>query len=144
MKNGFLTDFKNFAMRGNAIDLAVGVIVGGAFGKIVSSIVSDILMPVLGKILGGFNFSDLKVILTPEVKDAAGAVVTPEVALGYGIFIQNTIDFIIIAFSIFIFIRLAQRIIPKKEEAPAAPPAPSKEELLLTDIRDLLKKQSEK
>ena len=140
-KSSFLQDFKAFAMRGNVIDMAVGVIIGGAFGKIVSSIVADVIMPPIGLLVGGVNFTDLKLQLKPaEVVEKAA------VTLNYGNFLQATFDFIIIAFSIFLFIRLLAKLNRKKEEvpAPAAPPAPSKEEVLLTEIRDLLKEQTDK
>lgn len=143
-KSSFLQDFKAFAMRGNVIDMAVGVIIGGAFGKIVSSIVADVIMPPIGLLVGGVNFTDLKLQLKPaEVVDG---VEKAAVTLNYGNFLQATFDFIIIAFSIFLFIRLLAKLNRKKEEvpAPAAPPAPSKEEVLLTEIRDLLKEQAGK
>ena len=138
-KSSFLQDFKAFAMRGNVIDMAVGVIIGGAFGKIVSSIVADVIMPPIGLLVGGVNFTDLKLQVVDGVEKAA-------VTLNYGNFLQATFDFIIIAFSIFLFIRLLAKLNRKKEEvpAPAAPPAPSKEEVLLTEIRDLLKEQAGK
>lgn len=141
-KSKFLQDFKAFAMRGNVIDMAVGVIIGGAFGKIISSVVADVIMPPLGLLVGGVNFTDLKLELKPaemvdgEMQDA--------VTLNYGNFLQTAFDFIIIALSIFLFVKLIGKLMRKKEEEPAAPPAPSKEEQLLTEIRDLLKKQSEK
>lgn len=141
-KSEFLQDFKAFAMRGNVIDMAVGVIIGGAFGKIISSVVADVIMPPLGLLVGGVNFTDLKLELKPaemvdgEMQDA--------VTLNYGNFLQTAFDFIIIALSIFLFVKLIGKLMRKKEEEPAAPPAPSKEEQLLTEIRDLLKKQSEK
>ena len=139
-KSSFLQDFKAFAMRGNVIDMAVGVIIGGAFGKIVSSIVADVIMPPIGLLVGGVNFTDLKLQLKPAGVEKAA------VTLNYGNFLQATFDFIIIAFSIFLFIRLLAKLNRKKEEvpAPAAPPAPSKEEVLLTEIRDLLKEQAGK
>lgn len=140
--NKFLTDFKNFAMKGNVLDMAVGVIIGGAFGKIVTSLVNDVIMPAVGKLVGGINFTDLKWVLTDAVIGEDGAVTTPEVAVAYGKFIQSTVDFLIIAFCIFLFIRLIGKLSRKKEEAPAAPapaPEPSAEEKLLTEIRDLLK-----
>lgn len=147
MKSKFLSDFKAFAMKGNVIDMAVGVIIGGAFGKIVTSLVNDILMPAIGKLIGGVDFTTLKWVLTEAVLDDAGDVVTAEVALGYGQFIQNIVDFLIIAFSIFLFIRLIGKLSRKKAEepaAPAAPPEPSAEEKLLAEIRDLLKEQKAK
>lgn len=130
-------------MKGNVVDMAVGVIIGGAFGKIVSSVVADIIMPVIGLLVGGVNFTDLKMELKPaEMVDGAEQAA---VTLNYGNFLQVTFDFLIIAFSIFMFIRLISKLNRKKEEtpAPAAPPAPSKEEVLLTEIRDLLKKNTE-
>ncbi len=129
-----LKEFKAFAMKGNVVDLAVAVIIGGAFGKIVSSFVNDILMPPLGLLLGGVDFKDL--VLT--LKQAVGDV--PAVTWNYGMFIQNVVDFIIIAFAIFMMIKAINSTKKKEVEAPPAPPAPSKEEQLLTEIRDLLKK----
>ncbi len=137
-----LDEFKAFAMRGNVLDMAVGVIIGGAFGKIVSSLVADIIMPPIGLLVGGVNFVDLKWEMKPAILDAANNIVTPAVSLNYGNFLQATFDFLIIAFSIFMFIKLINKLSKKKEEAPeapAAPPAPTKEEVLLTEIRDLLK-----
>ncbi len=127
-------------MRGNVLDMAVGVIIGGAFGKIVSSIVADLIMPLVGLVVGGVDFKTLSVTLK-EATEGQEAVV-----LNYGNFIQTTVDFIIIAFSIFIFIRLIGKLQRKKEEepAPAEEPKPSKEEVLLTEIRDLLKEQNMK
>lgn len=139
-KSTFLQDFKAFAMKGNVVDMAVGVIIGGAFGKIVSSVVADVIMPVLGLLIGGVNFTDLKWVMKPaEMVDGKEIAA---VTLNYGNFLQVTFDFLIIAFSIFMFIKLITRLTSKKEEtpaAPAAPPAPTKEEQLLTEIRDLLK-----
>ena len=141
-KTTFLQDFKAFAMKGNVIDMAVGVIIGGAFGKIVSSVVADIIMPPIGLLVGGVNFTDLKMVLKPAVVQD-GQEVAAAVTLNYGNFMQVTFDFLIIAFSVFLFVRLLARLNHKKEKpaAPAAPPAPSKEELLLTEIRDLLKEK---
>ena len=141
-KSTFMQDFKAFAMKGNVIDMAVGVIIGGAFGKIVSSVVADIIMPPLGLLVGGVNFTDLKWVLKPAAVVDGKEVVA--VTLNYGQFLQATFDFLIIAFSIFMFIRLITRLTQKKEETPAippAPPAPTKEEELLTEIRDLLKEK---
>ena len=148
-KNCFLQDFKAFAMKGNVVDMAVGVIIGGAFGKIVTSVVNDIFMPVIGMLVGGVNFTDLKITLKEGVAEQlneAGEVVqaaVPAVTLNYGNFLQQTFDFLIIAFSIFLFISLIKKVTEKKkaEEAPAPAPAPepSAEEKLLTEIRDLLK-----
>ena len=151
-KSTFLQDFKAFAMKGNVVDMAVGVIIGGAFGKIVTSVVNDLIMPSIGMLVGGVNFTDLKLIMkeaVPEQVNEAGEVIqaaVPAVTLNYGNFLQQTFDFIIIAFSIFLFISFIKKMTEKKkaEEAPAAPPAPSKEEILLTDIRDLLKEQTKK
>lgn len=145
MSSKFLNDFKNFAMKGNVLDMAVGVIIGGAFGKIVTSLVNDVLMPLIGKIIGGIDFTSLELVLTQAVLDDAGNVVTPAVALGYGKFIQSTIDFLIIAFSIFVFIRIIGNLTRKKEveeaKAPEPPAEPSEDVKLLTEIRDLLKEQ---
>ena len=142
-KSTFLQDFKAFAMKGNVVDMAVGVIIGGAFGKIVSSVVADIIMPALGLVVGGVNFTDLKWVLKPaEMVDGKEVAA---VTLNYGNFLQTTFDFLIIAFSIFLFIRLITKLMAKKAEetptAPLAPPAPTKEEILLTEIRDLLKEK---
>lgn len=144
----FIQEFKDFAVKGNAIDMAVGVIIGGAFGKIVTSIVNDIIMPPIGWLVGGVDFKDLKVVLkdaVPEKLDEAGNVVqaaAAEVTLNYGAFIQNVIDFLIIAFCVFLLVKGITNLAKKKqaepEEAPAAP-EPSAEEKLLTEIRDLLK-----
>ena len=141
-KTTFLQDFKAFAMKGNVIDMAVGVIIGGAFGKIVSSVVADVIMPPIGLLVGGVNFTDLKWVLKPAVVEN-GQEVVAAVTLNYGNFLQVTFDFLVIAFSVFLFVRLLSLLNRKKEKpaAPAAPPAPSKEELLLTEIRDLLKEQ---
>lgn len=146
-KNSFLQDFKAFAMKGNVVDMAVGVIIGGAFGKIVTSVVNDIFMPVIGMLVGGVNFTDLKITLKEGVAEQlneAGEVVqaaVPAVTLNYGNFLQQTFDFLIIAFSIFLFISLIKKVTEKKkaEEVPAPAPEPSAEEKLLTEIRDLLK-----
>lgn len=144
-KNSFLQDFKTFAMKGNVVDMAVGVIIGGAFGKIVSSIVADIIMPPIGLLVGGMNFTDLKLQL--KEAEVIDGVEQAAVTLNYGNFLQSAFDFIIIAFSIFLFIQLISKLNRKKEEktaTPAAPPTPSKEEVLLTEIRDLLKQQTDK
>lgn len=150
----FIQDFKAFALKGNVIDMAVGVIIGGAFNKIVSSVVNDVIMPPIGVLIGGVDFKDLKLVLkdaVPEQLDEAGNVVqaaVAEVTLNYGSFIQNVVDFLIIALTIFFMIKGVTKLTElrkKKEvEAPAAPapaPEPSAEEKLLTEIRDLLKKQ---
>ncbi len=130
-----LNEFKTFAMKGNVVDMAVGIIIGGAFGKIVTSIVNDIILPPIGVLMGGTNFSDLKIIL----KEAVGE--TPAISINYGNFVQVTLDFIIIAFAVFMLIKAMNKMKKKEAEVPAAPPAPSKEEVLLTEIRDLLKKK---
>ena len=135
----FINEFKEFAVKGNAVDMAVGVIIGGAFGKIVTSIVNDIIMPPIGWLIGGVNFSDLKVEL-PAVD--LGVEKMEAATINYGTFIQTIIDFVIIAFCVFMLVKGINKLAKKKkkeEEKPAAPPAPSKEELLLAEIRDLLK-----
>lgn len=132
-----IKELKEFMMRGNVVDMAVGVIVGGAFGKIVSSLVSDIIMPPIGVILGGVNFSDLKFIIKGATADAAA------VSVNYGTFLQTVLDFLIIATAIFFAIKAINTLKSKKEEVVSAPPAPSKEEVLLTEIRDLLKEKQE-
>lgn len=136
---GMIKEFKAFAMRGNVIDLAVGIIIGGAFGKIISSMVADIIMPLVGLLIGGFNISGLKAILKSPVTGSAGKVIKEAVTFNYGLFLQYTVDFVIIAFSIFIFIKLINSMKRKEEALPEAPPEPTKEEILLTEIRDLLK-----
>lgn len=129
-----LTELKNFMMRGNVVDMAVGVIVGGAFGKIVSSLVSDVVMPPIGVLLGGVDFTDLKIIVKAATTDAAA------VTINYGSFLQTVFDFVIISTVIFFAIKAINVLhIKKDEEKPTAPAAPSKEEVLLTEIRDLLK-----
>lgn len=141
----FIQDFKAFAMKGNIIDMAVGVIVGGAFGKIVSSLVNDIIMPVMSILTGGDGLKNLKyVIVEAREATAEGASAVAEVAVNYGMFIQNIVDFLIIAFSIFMALKVIMKFKKKEEEKPAPAPAPSKEEVLLTEIRDLLKQQAEK
>lgn len=140
----FLNDFKEFAMKGNVVDMAVGVIIGGAFGKIVTSMVNDIIMPLVSLATGSVKISDASYALRPEIKDAAGEVVQAAVTFNYGMFIQNIVDFLIIAFSIFVALRVIMKFKKKEAEAPAPAPAPSKEEQLLTEIRDLLKEQNGK
>lgn len=130
-----MKEFKAFAMRGNVIDMAVGIVIGGAFGKIVSSFVADVIMPPLGMLLGKVNFADLAVTL----KEANGDLAA--VTLNYGKFIQTTVDFVIIAFAIFMVIKGMNSLKKKEEVAPSMPPAPSKEETLLAEIRDLLKQK---
>lgn len=128
-------EFKQFAMRGNVVDLAVAVIIGGAFGKIVASFVSDVLMPPIGMLLGGVEFTDLVIVL----REARGEEI-PAVTVTYGVFLQNVVDFVIIAFVIFMMVRTINNMKRKEEAKPELPPEPSKEEVLLTEIRDLLKK----
>jgi len=132
---GFFKEFKEFAMRGNVIDMAVGIIIGAAFGKIVSSLVGDVIMPPLGLMIGGVDFSHLSVVLKDA--EAGGGAVT----LRYGMFVQTVFDFLIVAFAIFLAIKGMNRLQKKKEEAPAAPPKPSNQEVLLGEIRDLLKRK---
>ncbi|MFD2968337.1 large-conductance mechanosensitive channel protein MscL [Sphingobacterium bambusae] len=132
---GFFKEFKEFAMRGSVVDLAVGVVIGGAFGKIVTSLVNDIIMPPIGFITGGVDFSNLKYVMT-AADEAAGVA---EVAINYGTFVNVVIQFIIVAFCIFLVIKGLNSLKKKEEAAPAAPPAPSKEEVLLTEIRDILR-----
>jgi large conductance mechanosensitive channel len=143
---GFIKEFKDFAMRGNLIDFAVGVVVGGAFGKVTSSFVDGMVMPIVGKLIGGQDFSDLKYKIqegTKAVMDASGNIVNkevPEVYIKYGEFITTLIDFTAVAFAMFLVVKAMNRIKQKEAEAPAAPPAPTKEQELLSEIRDLLKK----
>ncbi|NNJ64473.1 MAG: large-conductance mechanosensitive channel protein MscL [Xanthomonadales bacterium] len=129
-----MSEFRDFAMRGNVVDMAVGIVIGGAFGKIVSSFVSDVLMPPIGMLMGGVDFSNLAVTLKEAVGEAEA------VTLNYGMFIQTVVDFIIIAFAIFMVIKAMNNMKKKEEEAPPAPPKPSAEETLLSEIRDLLKR----
>ncbi len=133
-----MKEFKEFAMRGNVIDMAVGIVIGGAFGKIVSSFVADVIMPPIGLLIGGVDFSELAYVLKEATAEAEA------VTISYGVFLQSVIDFVIIAFAIFMVIKGMNRMQRKKEAAPepapAAPPEPSAEEKLLTEIRDLLKK----
>jgi len=129
-----LDEFKSFAMKGNVVDMAVGIIIGAAFGKIVSSVVADIIMPPIGLLLGGVNFNDLKVVMK------AATDVAPAVTWNYGNFIQVTFDFLIVAFAVFMLIKAINAAKKKEAAAPSTPPAVPKEEILLTEIRDLLKK----
>lgn len=133
-----LSEFKAFAVKGNVVDMAVGIIIGAAFGKIVSSFVADVVMPPLGVLIGGVDFSDLVIVL----KAAEGEVAA--VTLGYGKFIQTLLDFLIVAFAIFIGIRMLNKLKREEAAAPSLPPAPSPEETLLSEIRDLLKAQQSK
>jgi len=130
-----MQEFKTFAMRGNVLDMAVGIVIGVAFGKIVSSFVADVIMPPLGLLLGGVDFKDLAIVLQEAIGDA------PAVVIAYGQFIQTIVDFVIIAFAIFLVVKGMNAMKAKEEAAPEAPPAPSKEEVLLTEIRDILKQK---
>ena len=130
----FLDEFKKFAIKGNMVDMAIGIIIGAAFGKIVSSLVNDIIMPPIGALLGGVNFTDLKL----TIKAATETV--PAVTWNYGSFIQVASDFLIIAFVVFMLVKAINTMKKKEEAAPAAPPAPTKDQELLSEIRDLLKK----
>lgn len=137
-----LQEFKEFAMKGNVMDLATAVIIGGAFGKIVSSLVADVIMPVIGMLTSGKNFNDIKIILR-QAEIMGGQIINPAVTMNIGTFIQNIIDFVIIAFSIFMMIKTLtqlQQKLKKEEEKKEEVALPSKEEQLLTEIRDLLKK----
>lgn len=140
-----LTEFKEFAMRGNVVDMAVGVIIGAAFGKIVSSLVDDIIMPVIGVATGGMNFTDYKWVIKEAATNAAGEVLTPEVTMNWGTWVQTIVDFLIVAFCIFFMVKfinqLARRRKAEEAAAPAPAPEPTKEEQLLTQIRDILKEQ---
>ena len=147
----FFEEFKAFINKGNVVDMAVGVVVATAFGKITSSLVADIIMPLIGLFTGGISVSDLKYVLTPAVLDEAGAVISPENAIRYGVFIQFVIDFLIIALAVFVFVKVlnSAKNLRKKEEvvveeapAPAPEPEPTKEEVLLAEIRDLLKEKN--
>lgn len=145
----FFSEFKEFAMRGNVVDMAVGVIIGGAFGKIVTSLVNDIIMPGIGVLTGGANFSEFQFVIQKAVVDGTTQeVIKPEVAITWGAFVQTIVDFLIIAFCIFLAIKVMNSMSRKKkaEEAPAEEPAPAgpTQEELLTEIRDLLKKQADK
>ena len=131
---GMMKEFKDFAMKGNVVDMAVGIIIGAAFGKIIASFVGDVLMPPIGMLMGGVDFSAMAYTL----KEAVGE--TPAVTIGYGKFIQVLVDFLIVAFAIFMAVKAMNNMKKKEEAAPAAPAAPPKEEVLLTEIRDLLKK----
>ena len=131
----FFHEFKEFAMRGNVLDMAIGVVIGAAFGKIVSSFVGDVVMPPIGLLIGGVDFSDLAITL----KAAEGDI--PAVVLSYGKFIQTVLDFVIVAFAIFMGVKVINRLKREEAAAPAEPPAPTKDQELLTEIRDLLKNQ---
>ena len=135
-----MKEFKEFAMKGNVIDMAVGIVIGGAFGKIVSSFVADVVMPPIGLLIGGVNFKDLAYILKEAATNEAGEAIAA-VSINYGSFLQTVFDFIIIAFAIFLVVKGMNNMKKKEAEAPKAPPAPTKEETLLSEIRDLLKTQ---
>lgn len=137
---GMVSEFKEFAMRGNVVDLAVGVVIGAAFGKIVASLVNDIIMPAVGYVVGGVDFSELAIVLKEASVDAAGAEV-PAVLVKYGAFVQTVVDFLIIAFAIFVAVKVINSLKRKQEAAPAAPAEPSEEVKLLTEIRDTLKQR---
>ncbi len=132
---GVLSEFKSFAVRGNVVDMAVGIVIGAAFGKIVSAFVDGVMMPPLGLLIGGVDFSDLVVVLRAATDQA------PAVVLRYGAFIQTVVDFTIIAFAVFLGVRAINRLKRREAEAPSTPPAPSQQEVLLTEIRDLLKER---
>ena len=144
---GFLQEFKAFALKGNVMDMAVGVIIGGAFGKIVTSLVNDVIMPPIGLLIGGVDFTDLKLTLKKAVVEA-GTEIAPAVTWNYGAFIQQVVDFTILAFCVFMMVKVMNQLIKKREEAPAPAPAPapepepSAEEKLLMEIRDLLKERN--
>lgn len=137
---GMLQEYKAFISKGNVVDMAVGVIIGGAFGKIVASFIGDVVMPPLGMAIGGVDFKELKHVLQEAVLDANGEIATAAVSINYGQFIQTVIEFLIIAWVIFLAVKGINNMKKKEEAAPAAPPAPTKEEILLAEIRDLLKK----
>ena len=138
---GMINEFKEFIARGNVVDLAVGVVIGAAFGKIVSSLVDGVIMPVIGLLVGGLNFAQLAITLKAAEIAADGKEIAPAVLFKYGAFIQTVVDFTIIAFAIFVVIKLMNKLQKKEEEAPAAPPPPSDEVVLLQEIRDLLKQR---
>lgn len=141
---GLVSEFKDFVKQGNVLDLAVGLVIGGAFGKIITSLVDDIIMPPVGKMMGGVSFKDLFTSLDGKVYESlAKAKEAGAPVLAYGNFIQNILDFIIIAFCVFLFVRAYNKMKKAEAAAPAAPAAPSTEEVLLTDIRDLLKKHND-
>lgn len=132
-----VSEFRSFIARGNVVDLAVGVIIGAAFGKIVTSLVEQVVMPPIGLLIGGIDFSDLKLVLAP----ADAALDKPEVAIAYGAFINTCIQFLIVAMAVFLLVKLVSMARRQEAEAPAAPPAPTPEEKLLTEIRDILAKK---
>ncbi len=141
---GFIADFKSFVMRGNVIDMAVGVVMGTSFNKIITSIVNDLIMPSIGAIMGGINFNDLKYVISPAVIED-GVETVAEAAIKYGAFIQSVVDFLIIAFSMFLVIKIMALMSRKKEEAVEEEPAPKPDDVvLLEEIRDLLKDKNDK
>jgi large conductance mechanosensitive channel len=135
-----LNEFKEFAVKGNMIDLAVGIIIGAAFGKIIASLVSDLIMPPIGLLLGGMNFTDIHITMKGAEVDSTGKIIKEAVNLRIGNFLQVLVDFTIIAFSIFMIVKAVSRMNRKKEVVPPPPPGPTKDQELLTEIRDLLKK----
>jgi len=139
MFKNWIKEFKEFAVKGNMIDMAVGIIIGGAFGKIVSSLVNDVLMPPLGALMGGVDFSDKVITIKQAIVDAAGVVTTPAVVLSYGKFINSFIDFVIVAFAIFMLVKGINTLKKKEAAKPEPVHAPTMEETLLTEIRDILK-----
>ena len=140
---GFASEFKEFAMRGNVVDLAIGVVIGAAFGKVVSSLVNGIIMPPIGLLIGGVNFNELKLTMKDAVLAADGSVATEAVTLNYGAFGQTILDFLIIALAIFVVVKIMNRMKRQEEAAPAAPAEPSEEVQLLREIRDSLKARAE-
>jgi large conductance mechanosensitive channel len=134
-------EFKEFISRGNVVDLAVGVIIGGAFGAIVNSLVKDVIMPPIGYMMSGIDFSSLKITIAQAVTDATGKVTKPEVAIGYGAFINTLINFLIVAAVIFVVIKAINYLKRKQAEEPPPPAAPTQEQVLLTEIRDILAKK---
>ncbi|SFC54217.1 large conductance mechanosensitive channel [Flexibacter flexilis DSM 6793] len=144
---GFVKEFKDFAVKGNVVDMAIGIIIGGAFGKIVSSLVEDVMMPPLGMLTSGLDFTRQKVVIQKEVIDAAGAISQPEVAIRYGNFIQVSINFLLVAMAVFFLVKVINRLRAAEEKAaevtppaPPAPPEPTTQEKLLMEIRDALRK----
>lgn len=138
---GFFAEFKKFAMRGNVMDMAIGIVIGAAFGKIVSTLVANIIMPAIGMVTGGVDLGNLKIVLKDAVTDGE-KVVKPAVTIDYGLLMNTIIDFVIIAFAIFLVIKLMNRLQRKQEAAPPAPAAPPRQEVLLEEIRDLLKRKA--
>jgi large conductance mechanosensitive channel len=137
---GFIKEFKDFAMKGNLVDMAIAFVMGGAFGKVVTGFIDGMVMPLVGKVTAGVDFKQLRYILEPAKLDAAGKETAAEISIKYGQFITIMIDFILVAFVMFLIVKAINKMKKKQEEAPVAPPEPTKEEVLLTEIRDLLKK----